>query len=202
MSRGAYAKRCFAIETAVYKAMKEYEDVMIPKCYGTYFIRFPDRELGEDKIVSVLLLQRLRGTRLDRIPDAEVQFTSTERTQFRKQIIEIFQALESKNIFWPTVLPHCFMFSRDHQRIMAIEFSVVVFGDSLDENSKDRQRRAQRSCSNLWLEQLELNASVDDLRSAYSDHRFRTLCSLPLSLYKLIEGTNMYLQLVRKVKHL
>ena len=138
----------FRKESEVYQVLEDLQGQFIPKCWGTFYIKFEKRELPEDQFVNTILVQKVDGERLNVFPSASLN--SNERRLLAKTITEIVVNLNRHGVFMPTIGPENFVVESP-SKVMLIDFlSSQYHGDMV----------AQRSFQERALHVLLTNASL------------------------------------------
>ena len=109
----------FRKESEVYQVLEDLQGQFIPKCWGTFYIKFKKRELPEDRFVNTLLVEQVDGERLNVFPGSSLN--SNERRLLAKTIKEIVMSLNRHGIFMPTIGPENFVVENP-SKVMLIDF--------------------------------------------------------------------------------
>jgi len=72
----------------------------IAKCFGSFKVKFPERELDDDQIVNALLLEWLPGKDLSTVDPFEFNFR--KRKEIRDTVLEIINLVYSKGVYFTT----------------------------------------------------------------------------------------------------
>ena len=115
--------------------MKDFQGDAIPKCYGGYTVNFEDRELHEDKSVNVILVERIRGKRLDSIQ-------VWESTDVQKQ--DIMEKLNGQGILLPYVAAEQFILQNHSRKVFVTGFIASIHGGEERRITKYRQNETMQ----------------------------------------------------------
>lgn len=122
------------MEASTYLKLKECQGDIIPKCYGGYTVKFPERELCEDQEVNLLLVARIYGPRLDTIPYWR---TNEERKRdIYNQILGILEKLNARSVYMPQITPDQFIVEQVTGRVIVIDFIGTVTRDPVRAETK------------------------------------------------------------------
>jgi hypothetical protein len=99
-SRAAFAKSVFEEEAAAFEKLQGLGGTIVPEFYGKYKHSFPDRELDDDKTVYVLLVGRVEGLPLSKIPVLEWQ-SDIARGMVISRIITAVSQINERGVFIP-----------------------------------------------------------------------------------------------------
>ena len=113
----------------------------VAQILGYFDLEFDDRELGEDKNVKVLMLQKLDARTLSRIDPSS--FASTERKIIGNAVIEIVKSMFENDIYFPSIYLHHFLMLRDDHSIRVCGLGVTYHPSeySLSKEEQDVEKR-------------------------------------------------------------
>ena len=118
---------------------------MIPKCYGGYTVKFEDRELDEDKSVNVILVERIRGKRLNEIQVWES--TDVQKQEIWNQMQDIMEKLNGQGILLPYVAAEQFILQNHSRKVFVTDFVASLHGGKEMKITKYRQNETmQKMC--------------------------------------------------------
>jgi len=131
----------FENEASDYLTLKDCEEV-IPKCYGGYTVKFPDRELDEDKNINLILVEKINGKRLNELPVWET--TDVQKKQIRNQVIGIMEKLNARGILLPEVSAKQFILQQHSGKLFVTDFTGSIHGGGELRATKYRQDESVR----------------------------------------------------------
>ena len=113
----------------------------VAQCFGDFDVEFHDRELDEDKIVKVLMLQKLDARPLTRVSPSAL--TLAERNSIRNAIIDIVKSMYENDIYFPSVNLRHFLMMRDDLSIRVCGLGVTYHPSeySLSKEEQDAHKR-------------------------------------------------------------
>jgi hypothetical protein len=91
----------FRSESDVYSALKDIQGQFIPECMGYFVIEWKKRELHDDRLVNVILVEKVDGQRLSRFPTASLK--PEKKSELAKQIKEIMVHINRRGVLMPKV---------------------------------------------------------------------------------------------------
>jgi serine/threonine protein kinase len=109
----------FRKESEVYQVLEDIQGEVIPKCWGTFSIKFKKRELPDDRIVNTILVENVNGKRLNVFPSSPL--SSIERRLLAKTITASVVNLNRHGIFMPTIIPENIVVESP-SKVMLIDF--------------------------------------------------------------------------------
>lgn len=95
-TRAQFCQRYFKNELSVYESLSAEQGNQIPICYGQYMLSYDDREIEEDRQISVLLVQVLEGNRLSECDPR--QYTLDQKRQVCRSVNEICATMHHEGI--------------------------------------------------------------------------------------------------------
>ena len=123
----------FRKESEVYQVLEDLQGQFIPKCYGTFYIKFETRELPDDRCVNTILVEKVNGERLDIFPSSSLN--SNERRLLAKTIRETVVNLNRHGVFIPRIGPENFVVESP-SKVMLIDFlSSQYYGEMVTQRS-------------------------------------------------------------------
>ena len=114
----------FRSESEVYSALKDLQGQFIPECLGYFVIKWKKRELPDDRLVNVILLEKVDGQRLSRFPTASLK--PEEKTVLAKQIKEIMVHLNRRGVVMPKVCSEDFIVE-GVSKVRLVDFLAAEF---------------------------------------------------------------------------
>jgi hypothetical protein len=117
--RSALVRYLFQHELEAYVRLQDCQGDVVPKCYGGYSIDFKDRELVDDRIVNVLLLGRIQGTRLNELPLWE---TDLEKERVYSDLTQIMNKLNCRGVLLPQLRADQLIVDRHSRRLYMTNF--------------------------------------------------------------------------------
>ena len=138
-------EKLFRKESEVYQVLEDLQGQFIPKCYGTFYINFKNRELPDDRFVNTILVEKVDGEQLNLFPSFSLN--SNERRLLAKTITEIMVNLNRHGVFIPEIGPENFVVETP-SKVMLIDFlSSQYYGEMVTQRS---------------LQELELHVLLTD----------------------------------------
>jgi serine/threonine protein kinase len=123
----------FRKESEVYQALEDLQGQFIPKCYGTFYLKFKTRELPDDRCVNTILVEKVDGERLNVFPSSSLN--SNERRLLVKKIRETVVNLNRHGVFMPKIGPENFVVESP-SKVMLIDFlSSQYYGEMVTQRS-------------------------------------------------------------------
>ena len=119
----------------------------IARFLGHFSVKFEDRELLEDRVCKVLMLEVLDGKNLRAFPVAK--FSSLERTRIREQVLEITTSVYGRGIFFPDISLDKFLLLKADNSLRLFGFSVTYDPEEFALDTKEREGRVQRTIARL-----------------------------------------------------
>ena len=90
---------------------------------GHFSVKLEDRELLEDRVCKVLMLEVLDGKNLRTFP--VIKLSSLERTRIREQVLDITMSLYGHGIFFPNISLDKFLLLKADKSLQLFGFSVT-----------------------------------------------------------------------------
>jgi hypothetical protein len=97
----------FQSDSDVYSALKDLQGQFIPECMGCFVIKWKKRELPEDRLVNVMLVEKVDGQQLSKFPTSLL--TPEQKRGLAKQIKEIMVHINRRGVLMPTVCSEDFI---------------------------------------------------------------------------------------------
>ena len=147
-SRSKFVRFTYEREASDYAKLKDFQGDAIPKCYGGYTVNFEDRELHEDKSVNVILVERIRGKRLNEIQVWET--TDLQKQQIWNQMQGIMEKLNGQGILLPYVDAEQFILQNHSRKVFITDFIASIHGGKEMRVTKYGQNEKMRNiCSGI-----------------------------------------------------
>jgi hypothetical protein len=108
----------------------------VPKYLGHFTIKFHERELAEDRIMNVLMLDVIDGKPLKK---ARNELSSLECVRIREQVLEMVRFISQKNVFLPTISARHFIVVNGEITLRMIGFSTSYNHVELQLSTYERQ---------------------------------------------------------------
>lgn len=134
--RSAFARRLFDNELRAYKCLQSLQGVRVPKYLGHFTVNFNERELAEDRVVNVLMLEVICGKSLKK---ARNGLSSLERVRIREQILEVIRFISQKEVFLPTISARHFLVVNGENSVRMIGFSTSYNPDQFQLTINERE---------------------------------------------------------------
>jgi len=115
--------------------LKDCQGDIVPTCYGGYTLKFPERELDEDKNVNLILVERIHGNRLNEIPIWET--TDVQKERIHDQVLSIMDKLNARGILLPWVEANQFILQRHSGKLFITDFTGSHHGGKASKLSQD-----------------------------------------------------------------
>ena len=97
-SRQEFSDRLFTSEERAYSALRFVQGHYVAKCFGSFHVKFPERELSLDRLVNGLLLEWLEeGTPLSDVDSNKLE--NRKRKEMRQTILEITKLVYDKGLY-------------------------------------------------------------------------------------------------------
>ena len=138
--RSAFARRLFDNEVRAYKCLQSLQGVRVPKYLGHFTVNFNDRELAEDRVVNVLMLDVICGRSLKK---ARNELSSLERVRIREQVLEMVMVITQKEIFFPTISARHFLVLNGDNSLRMVAFSNSYHPDQFQLSTNEREEYLQ-----------------------------------------------------------
>ena len=135
-SRSAFAQRLFDNELRAYQCLRSIQGVHVPKYLGHFTINFNERELAEDRVVNVLMLDVIGGKSLKK---ARNELSPLERIHIRERVFEIVGFISQKKVFLPTISARHFIVVNGENSLRMVGFSTSYNPDQFQLSSYERQ---------------------------------------------------------------
>ena len=143
----------------------------IPCFLGHFSVKFEDRELLEDRVCKVLMLEVLDGKNLRTFPVTKL--SSLERTLIREQVLEITTSVYGHGIFFPDISLDKFLLLKADKSIRLFGFSVTYDLEEFGLDTKEREGQVQRTIAsvidNLYLSFSQPRIEKSDSTDAVSN---------------------------------
>ena len=135
-SRSVFARRLFDNELRAYRCRQSLQGVRVPKYLGHFTINFHQRELAEDRVVNVLMLDVIGGKSLKK---ARNKLSSLECVRIREQVLEMVRFISQKEVFLPTISARHFIVVNGENSLRMIGFSTSYNPDQFQLSTYERQ---------------------------------------------------------------
>ena len=119
----------------------------IARFLGHFSVKFEDRELPEDRVCKVLMLEVLDGKNLRTFPVTKL--SSLERTRIREQVLEITTSVYGRGIFFPDISLDKFLLLKADKSLRLFGFSVTYDPEESALDNKEREGRVQRTIASM-----------------------------------------------------
>ena len=131
----------------------------ISRFLGHFSLKFEDRELLEDRVCKVLMLEVLDGKNLRTFP--VIKLSSLERTRIREQVLEIITSVYGHGIFFPDISLDKFLLKAD-KSLRLFGFSMTYDPKEFALDNKEREGRVQRTIARMKsrLNELGYNEGI------------------------------------------
>ena len=126
----------------------------IARFLGHFSVKFEDRELLEDRVCKVLMLEVLHGKNLRTFP--VTRLSSLERTRIREQLLEITMSVYGHGIFFPDISLDKFLLLKADKSIRLFGFSVTYDLEEFALDTKEREGQVQRTIARMKSQLKEL----------------------------------------------
>lgn len=137
MSRSVFSLSLFNSELNAYKALKSLQGTSIPRYLGHFTTTFHDRELAEDRVVNVMMLELLEWKSLKK---AISGFTDTARHHVREQVLGILSMVYKSGVFLPRIAADQFVIAKSDNRPRMLGFSRSYDPSQINLTAKERER--------------------------------------------------------------
>ena len=137
MSRSVFSLRLFNGELNAYKALKNLQGTSIPRYLGHFTMTFDDRELAEDRVVNVMMLELLDWMSLER---AASLFSDTARRHVREKVLEILSVVYKNGVFLPRITADQFIIAKNDNEPRMLGFSRSFDPSEINLTAKERER--------------------------------------------------------------
>lgn len=144
-SRSAFARRLFDNELRAYKCLQSLQGVRVPKYLGHFTVNFNERELAEDRVVNVLMLDVICGKSLKK---ARSGLSSLERVRIREQVLEMIRFISQKGVFLPTISVRHFLVVNGENSVRMIGFSTSYNPDQFRLSTNEREEYLKMDLGN------------------------------------------------------
>ena len=111
--------RHFNNELRAYRVLGSIHSNSVARFLGHFEVEFRERELKEDRVCKVLMLEMLNAQRITRMKATNLPHP--QRLDIRNKIIDIVKSLYQNKIYFPTV-------SLDHFLIVKEDLSPRIYG--------------------------------------------------------------------------
>jgi hypothetical protein len=127
----------------------------IPLCYGGYTLEYPDRELKEDRLVNVVVVEQLSGLRLTE--QSSSLLSDAQRSRIYGEVRHFTDVMIDNGLVWPSVDGQNYLIVDGISRVVALEFSATRLADDSSPKSARHTElgwRQQRETTDEFLEDL------------------------------------------------
>jgi hypothetical protein len=135
-TRKCFSDRLFTIEERAYSALRIVQGRFVAKCFGSFHLRFPNRELPDDRIVNGLLLEWIGGEPLTLVDSSELNFH--KRKEVRESVLEIIRSVYAKGVYLTDVDFGNFVLVANGHTPRMHGFSFTFSPDELEQEQLDR----------------------------------------------------------------
>ena len=126
--RSQFSSRQFNNELRAYKVLEHLQGKMIPRFLGYFTLKFPERELLEDRVCNLVMLQVVEGELLKKIPTN--RFSSLERADISKSVLEIARTVQEAGVFFGDLGLGKFLCHKTDRSILLFGFSYTYDPES------------------------------------------------------------------------
>ena len=138
----------FRKESEVYQVLEDLQGEVIPKCWGTFYVKFKKRQLRDDRFVNIILVEKVKGKRLNIFPSSSLN--SNDRGLLVKTITAAVVNLNRHGVFMPTIGPQNLVVESP-SKVMLIDFLCSQYYGAMT---------SQRSFQELALHDLFTDVSL------------------------------------------
>ena len=114
----------FRSDSEVYSVLKDLQRQFIPECIGYFVIKWKKRELPDDRLVNVILVEKVDGQRLSRFSTTSLK--PEEKRGLAKQIKEIMVHINRRGVLMPTVCSEDFIVE-EVSKVRLVDFLAAEF---------------------------------------------------------------------------
>jgi serine/threonine protein kinase len=139
-------------EANAFFALRKYQGTYLPRCFGAYVMRFPERELQQDRNVGVLLVESIDGHLLSELPRYE--FAEFEARRLVESILKAIKVINDSGIFLPTALDERIVVDYIGRKIKVVDFLY-----QMDRSGCDVAR--QMSAVRTWLDECGYTGLIE-----------------------------------------
>src|SRR5271169_2695184 len=100
-SRSSFSMRYFNNELRAYRVLRSVHSNSVARFLGYFEAEFGERELKEDRVCRVLILEKLNARRITRMKASNL--THSQRLDIRNKVIGIVKSLYQNKIYFPTI---------------------------------------------------------------------------------------------------
>jgi hypothetical protein len=108
----------------------------MPKYLGHFTVNFNERELAEDRVVNVLMLDVICGKSLKKARDG---LSPLERVRIREQVLEMVRFNSQKGVFLPTISARHFLIVNGENSVRMVGFSASYNPDQFQLSTNERE---------------------------------------------------------------
>jgi len=119
----------------------------IARFLGHFSVKFEDRELLEDRVCTVLMLEVLHGKNLRTFPVTKL--SSLECTHIHEQVLEITTSVYGHGIFFPDISLDKFLLLEVDKSLRLFGFSVTYNPEEFALDIKEREGHVQRTIARM-----------------------------------------------------
>ena len=130
----------------------------VAKCFGSFQVTFPDRELPYDKVVNVLLLEWLEVTPLEQVDSSRID--PRKRKIIRKNVIDTIKSVYKKGVYIMSIDFNNFLLDNGRTTTKMHGFSFAYSGDQLEPGESDRLPDMNIDCMEYWMDAVRVEVGM------------------------------------------
>src|SRR5271170_5501168 len=140
-TRSSFTSRYFNQELRTYTKLRDKQGTLIPKFLGYFDVEFPDRDLAEDRVVKVMMLEYLNCHSFTK--SFIRGLTKDEKEATCARILETVRIAMTRGVFFTSISKWNFVFLKADKSVRMIHFGNCYDPTEMD---IDEQRQSE------WLE--------------------------------------------------